>query len=751
MKKLIAVILCLVLLTGCGSLPQKPLAQSGQGTAGEGNQPQTPLLVYSCTSADAGLAQYIQSYTHHALLDGQLYILGTAPSAADRAQSVLLRMAPDGSGLTQLPLPLEPVDPALGESTAAGIAAAPDGTLALLQLVVNYQNENADPVESARSYYLHRIDRDGALLSSHLLDLPEHNAWLSGESMACTPDGTVWMSLGGKALVSVSPDGKCRAQSLGEETYLDTLTALGDGSLLVTAGTYDENGTPTTFNARWDAVADALGPALPFPEGMDAARRFTGQDGALYLYDAWGIYAYDEKNGTAPMVCSWLDSDIDYGQAVLDMAGRAGESFVALGYDDSWTSVKVSTLTWVDPATLPQKTVLTLAASYAGDLRDKVLAFNRASDSIRITLRDYAAVPGGDGAAAAAQLNSDIVAGTVPDILLVDDRLPFYQYERKGLFIDLYPLLDADPDLDRADLLQNVLAACEYEGRLTSLVPTFTVRTMAAPTALVGSDPGWSWEQFGQVLDACPDSMTVAIPLMSRAAVLAAALQLGNGQFVDYAAGTASFDSPAFCLLLQHLEAYPQPYSYADDPYGDYLPAQRIADRVNLLQDVTVRDPGDARTVAWQMGEAYTFKGMPTASGSGGSAIVPGQRLAISSTCADPNAAWQFLRTLLSEESQTSDGRWLPLRRSALADRLNYALAGDADPNGRWTLEPVAAAEADKIMALITTTDTLALQDEALQAIVLEEADAYFAGAKTAADTAFVIQDRVTTYLQERR
>ncbi len=59
--------------------------------------------------------------------------------------------------------------------------------------------------------------------------------------------------------------------------------------------------------------------------------------------------------------------------------------------------------------------------------------------------------------------------------------------------------------------------------------------------------------------------------------------------------------------------------------------------------------------------------------------------------------------------------------------------------------------EADKLLALIESTDRLAEPDENILAIVREEAAPYFAGQKTAEEAAALIQSRASLYVSEQR
>ena len=73
--------------------------------------------------------------------------------------------------------------------------------------------------------------------------------------------------------------------------------------------------------------------------------------------------------------------------------------------------------------------------------------------------------------------------------------------------------------------------------------------------------------------------------------------------------------------------------------------------------------------------------------------------------------------------------------------------------NGGPTIEIFAATEEDiaAFRAIVDAVDRSYSYDEQLIGIITEEAGAYFAGQKSAADVAAIIQSRVSTYVAENR
>ncbi len=472
----------------------------------------------------------------------------------------------------------------------------------------------------------------------------------------------------------------------------------------------------------------------------------------------------------------------------------------------------------MDPSELPEKTVLTLACTYSWEMQRAALAFNRASDTTRVTLVDYSKYNSQENewTGAITQLNTDIITGNIPDLLLVNSSLPFQNYVAKGLFTDLYPLLDADPNLSREDLVQSVLKACEVDGKLTSIVPGYSIITLAGPAATVGEKTGWTWDEFYAVLEKHPDA-NPAMAYMDRGTVLTLALLMSGADYIDYDTGTCHFDSDAFVKVLEYAATYPEEFDYDKIEFSE---KDMFAQGKLLLSQVWLSEFTYIRDYVYNMNGPVTFKGFPTADGTGGSALSPDIQLAISEACPDKQAAWEFVCYFLSEEYQNGEtgSMWsLPIRTDVLQKKAEEAMtpnedggyvvdmpvvgsvasstldialaepieeaveepAGDADaaaadklvvsdgiadddiaevlPEEDWIEEdyywnrPLTQEEVDQVMELINNTTTLYQWEQGLLDIILEEANAFFAGTRTAGEAADILQNRAQTYISESR
>ncbi len=693
---LLALCLCTGMLVGCDSDAGRQVAE---------------LHVYDTEDLDTGLDAYAEGFNEIRFAGDRIYTIGYTYTD-DGSENTLLTVKTDGTDIRELPLVQREFDPETGWGAIQNLLVDETGTLYTIEVISQNTGDEENWVY-VEQYFLNQLNaEDGSVVASVELELPE-STWPDTYAALCTSE-FVLIPIGA-GLLQVSMDGKQRVIEIlpDDNGYINRMFRMADGSVVV----YyygGENWTP--HYAKLDLNAGKLGDEIDMPDSFSNGNIFFDPNGKMYMYDFTGIYACDPNAGTTELLCSWLDSDIDY-NPISELFALEDGRFLAISRGDDWDKLILSTMSYVDPATLPEKTVLTLACTYSWEVQGAALKFNRASDTTRISLVDYSKYNSEENewTGATTQMNTDIITGKVPDLLLVDTSLPFQNYVAKGLFTDLYPLLDADPELSREDLVQSVLTACEVDGKLTSIVPSYGIVTLAGAAGTVGTEPGWTWDEFFALLEKYPQCQT-AIPYYDRESMLNVALILGGSEYIDYTTGHCSFDSEAFIRLLEYVATYPEEVNY-----DEYIDEKTLfSEGKALLLQVWMSGFTDyIRDYTYMLNDALVYKGLPTADGKGnGSAISPNMQLAISEACPDKAAAWEFIKYFLSEEYQSEELRWqLPLRRDAMQLRIeeamnpeesNYAIAMPALSSAIDIAveEPVATTEAAVVEGTLTDEAT---------------------------------------------
>ncbi|MDE7220035.1 MAG: extracellular solute-binding protein, partial [Oscillospiraceae bacterium] len=427
---------------------------------------------------------------------------------------------------------------------------------------------------------------------------------------------------------------------------------------------------------------------------------------------------------------------------------------------------------------LAGRTVLTLATmGMDSETRTRVLEFNRSSSTHRIEVRDYSEYnTAGDVSAGISKLNTEILAGNMPDLLDVSGGIPLRRYAARGLLEDLWPYIENDPGLGREGVMERVLEAAEIGEKLYQVFPRFAIETAAGAPSAVGDKMGWTLKELRAALAKQPAGCGVLGADETRSSIFETMFAGHLDKFVDWESGTTSFDSPEFQEILDFCASFPvQAQNQGEEDADAYT---RVARGEQLLLPVYLSDLTSLQLYRSLFGGEATFVGYPNECGGAVSFHVEGG-IAMSASCKDKDGAWNFLRQVLlpSGEQQflayTTD---FPVNRADFERQakesmeITYAKDENGDtitgPDGEPLLEgsvfifvagqgillkPATQADYDQVMELYEAAEGISGRDESIWAIAQECAGAYFAGDRTAADAAKAIQSRVELYLNEQK
>lgn len=446
---------------------------------------------------------------------------------------------------------------------------------------------------------------------------------------------------------------------------------------------------------------------------------------------------------------------------------------------------QLAILTAADRSTLPEKTTLTYATlGLDWNIRTKIIEFNKTSGTHRIQIKDYSEFNTGDDAnGGVTRLNTELMAGKIPDML--DTRsLPLRQYGAKGYLEDLWPYIDKDPDIGRANLMEKVFQAAQQDGKLYQIFNSFSIQTVAGAKKLVGDRMSWSLSELREALAKMPEGCAIFSQYDTRDNMLSTVLVQNMNLFVDWSTGECSFDSDNFKSLLAFCSSFPAEYTYSDDETYETT-YERVASGKQMLISAYLYDLGwSFQEMKVSLGGDISFVGYPREDGSVGSSFQLGTGIAMSSVCKDKDGAWSFMRQLLlpKEKLEANGGAAvyvydLPANKLDFEKQMQEAITPQyqTDDDGNQILDdegnpiPItpgtlylgdgteiqlpspSQADYDQLMALYNSITTVAGYDENIYKIVNEEAGACFAGDRSLDDIAKNIQSRARLYVNEQR
>lgn len=385
-----------------------------------------------------------------------------------------------------------------------------------------------------------------------------------------------------------------------------------------------------------------------------------------------------------------------------------------------------------------------------------VNAFNMAQSDYQVQVKTYETTDA---------IFLDLVRGKGCDILVMSPQYLTILADKGGLE-DLSSYLDKSEKVNREDLFDAALEVGTAGGRWVGILPDFTVNAILVEKGYTEGG-GWTIEKYLALMDRnpdvplfrCNDPQTVGVTLMFKFHTL-------TESFVDWEKRTCSFESDEFIQTLEMVKSYAQRFKKSDsDP---------IPDIYNMLYQGQIQT-AEIEIRSWQYFSeyqdirdaflgSYDLAGDPNPEGKVGYSMqgLAEELYCMNAASAKKDAAWTFLEYMLSDyqESIAGNAQEFPVRRDILDRKLQEEIDAELTEkymrqnqySNEWAPKRGNFTEEDRerlLYILDHASPPTVLQGGAFWAILNEELGAFFAGDKTAAQTAQVIQNRVTVYLNE--
>lgn len=428
----------------------------------------------------------------------------------------------------------------------------------------------------------------------------------------------------------------------------------------------------------------------------------------------------------------------------------------------------------------PNRIILTAAVlRKEKSFLDMVEAFNQSNQQYYMEVKVYEAEEW-DGSDALQAITMEMLAGGGPDMIWLDDRSNTV-FAAGKLLEDLYPYMDGDQDFCKADYYENVWDAFSLEGKLYTLPTSFFIDTFAGNGKLMedyvteyqmgeASVPVWSIADLTRCYQDFSQNSADRVWLFpgdNKLSVFAELCYSGMDQFVDWGSGECRFQEKAFVELLEFSGSFPDTIDFDDSASlrDLYQSGRALLYPIRILSVWSV-----AQAEAVFAGENVIFPGHPVGENKSeetGAVAYPADGfLTMNRNSLNKEGVWQFMKNCLSGQLQRQ-AAGIPMLRTVSEERLETALTpeyviedGVEVPKvrsyvrfeGEQPVElTVATAEnAAAFRCLIESIRRSRTVEEAMYSIVLEEAEMFFAGDRTAEETANVIQSRVSLYVGER-
>lgn len=412
-----------------------------------------------------------------------------------------------------------------------------------------------------------------------------------------------------------------------------------------------------------------------------------------------------------------------------------------------------------------QETVINITAFYSNSLVETAAKrFEELNPGIKIEINEYS-----DGGSSMKERNeqfekyrynmsTELMSGKGPDIIGVRG-LPYKKYINMDMLVDMGKLMDEDKEFNKNEYYSNVFEALKYKDGLYTLPLEFYVNLIADNADLLSQnqqvknidDSSWEWKDFFNAVqtnkshsDDTKEAEKYTL-FLSDEDFFVMLFQENYKDFINEETKTASFTSQEFIDCLNY--------------------CKQLSDDKLLCKNENIDNVEDplffiypANVVQYMANEVYggyisDFYRVPSKNNlvSFGTNMMYG----INNNSNNKAAAWKFMKFLFSYETQSSPELFsLPVNKRAFENKLEREFNNfmeDKEEFDKDKSSKIFRKCSDKVVAITEDINSIYSNiDPEIIKIVNDEIHMFFSEEKTAEETSQIIQNKVSTYLQEQ-
>ncbi len=654
----------------------------------------------------------------------------------------------------------------------------------------DYENFDYEAMNEAAQYSctLYKLGSDGKVVSENPLEnLDEYSDdsvdGIHINNLVAGKDGNLVITLSGEEenYLILNEDGKITGKIESNESnhWVNYFTTDSQGNIYCTG--YGPKGEQIEY---MDLDAKKFNDSeITFDTdymGINGINTGTGEYN-LFVSTRTSLYGVGEDKKPVEII-DWLDSDIK-GDSVQHIIGLDDGDFIVYIRDYENNTSGFSRLTKRSADELANQTIITVGMLYNDtEITSKITDFNKSHTDYRIKIADYSKYNEWDDEkekqlnSASKQLKMDIVSGKSPDMIIVYDYSLISELASKGTFTDLYTYLDKNEGLSKDDIMPNVIKANEIDGKLYSMVPTFSVASFACKSKFCDKE-NWTIDDLINTMHDNPDMQFMNYG-NTKESIFEFLVGSCCDEFIDYKKVECNFNSDDFKKILEFCNEFPDENEQidwetaTDDEIQEYWNEQEtmcLNDKA-LLSDASFYNLKEfSRLKKITFGDDdITLVGVPSSDGKG-ALISTGNSMAILESSPSKDACWEFIKEFFTEEYQTNEryNYRLPSLVSAFEQKAEdsmhkpYYLDEDGKKveyedtywvnNHEITINPLTEEEKDFVVDYIKKADKVysGFTDE-VREIMVEEVTKYFKGEATSQQTIDKLQNRIGILISEQ-
>lgn len=483
---------------------------------------------------------------------------------------------------------------------------------------------------------------------------------------------------------------------------------------------------------------------------------YSGYDQGIYLVDDNSLWQYHFSGREPVTLFNWGDANISMGGYVIDAVGILPEDkfyFMVHQPGDPASTVEIS---FRSRAEIPEKQTVILAAGiHAIDsLTELVSDFNRQSAEYQVEIQRLEFRPS-ESVDDFSALYTDLLKGEGPDLFRLD-AMGIPNLAAKGVFEDLTPYFAESSLVQESDIIPSILDIWTMDEKIIFAFEDFNIYGFLVKKGTTNQGV-WTPDEYIRLGECHPDSiLTNQDPLFFYNQVFYNSIYADLPDYVNWKTGECHLDSEEFISMIERIRQLEQPemtqetitaidgkeYTFKvsvigqdeNDFYNGLLLTQSIS-LYGLPNYANILEYGDYAEIA----------GYPTNKEEPYYDMMPQNVYAINSSSQVKEGAWAFLEFMLSEDHQNTLNSF-PVRQ----DSFDKYLTRTEFNRGR-TVVDFTAEELDALRELVkyvhwTSTST----GRDMLPLITEEIEAVWAGDKSPADAARIMQNRVSIFVNEQ-
>ncbi len=479
---------------------------------------------------------------------------------------------------------------------------------------------------------------------------------------------------------------------------------------------------------------------------LAACKGYGDYEIAVVFFD--GMYGLKENKWVK--LSDFMDNTFS-AYNITNLVMTSDNNFIVSVYDGEKSTLKRLTQRTSEEAT--NQEIIKIAAIQGGLLSDYYLKeYNSSQSKYKVEIANYNDENIED---CIRNLKMDIISGNGPDIIPFDVRMPIDSFgSDSGVFIDLYSLLDDDPDLKRTDFVDGFLKGLETDGKLLMISPSFSISTIECKNKYLENLTDWDYNKMMEICNDNIDNISISAKAKYESHTEAFLDLIKYYPYINYSQTNCNFNNSTFINLMKYFKdneiGIKNPTGWDSSMIIDSFKSDAIM--LNVTQEQNFLSLYNMNRERFN--EEATVIGYPTAEGSV-SYVEIETGFAILSNSDVKEGAWDFIKSeFLSDKyySGTEGSYIFP----AIDKQIDNQLSTLNTNLAKWksegdNCEPMTEEQMAEYASWVReNAANVVKRDSSVEVILREELNSYFNNECSAEDAAERIQSRVTLYLSEQ-